>query len=105
MALSEAQRNTVWTNVLRDSGENCDHATRTFLAESEYEDAWNVGCANGVDFSISVYRDGGRTKILTCKQVDRIQTIFAKLTGKPARGPSCWRKRFRPTEGGSEHIG
>jgi hypothetical protein len=96
LVLSDNLRNGAWTTLLQRSGEKCDQAIRSVYQGSTMgQDEWNVACRNGIDFSISLY-DGpeGKTKILTCKELQAIDAmLMTRAGGKPSNKSLCWRTK------------
>jgi len=73
LKLSPSERNVVFTNVMKSSGEADCVVTESFFQGTDPKkrigDAfWNVRCANKKAFSVSVNDDsGGSTRILECE--------------------------------------
>jgi len=68
-AMSEAQRKDALARLLRESGENCPVASRTFYqgSDSNGNAFWNVACLGGKNWSIQIANDkNGSTRLLSC---------------------------------------
>lgn len=76
LALTESDRRTLFSASLALSGEACGKVTRTFYkgsAKPSWNAIWNVGCKNGIAYSIMVMSDEkGSTKVLTCGELRAI---------------------------------
>ena len=66
---SESERRAFLTSFIKNSGESCDSATKSFFQgfSKQREAFWNVRCRNGRAYLIKINDDAtGSTKILDC---------------------------------------
>ena len=95
LSFTEDQRNAVWGELLRHSGEACTRVSRTMLqgAHLIHGDTWSVDCGNA-DYTVTISSDAkGSTNIMTCGEFAAVNDMLAKRGGgKPDGKMRCWVK-------------
>jgi hypothetical protein len=69
LRLDESDRGVLLAALLRQSGEDCPRATRTFFQGRARDGSvfWNAACSNGKAYVVRIADDaGGSTVILNC---------------------------------------
>jgi hypothetical protein len=68
-ALSESQRQTIFSRMMQREGEKCQSVSRTLFQGTSMDGAafWNVSCAGGKDWQIMIKNTAqGDIKMLDC---------------------------------------
>jgi hypothetical protein len=91
LAFSEAKRNAVWTELLKQSGLKCSRVVRTMFQGryKSFGDQWSVGCADKNEYSVTLGSDAS-TRMLTCWELATADTVLSG--GEPNNKMRCWTK-------------
>lgn len=82
-ALSEPQRQTIFSRMMQREGEKCQSVSRTFFQGTSKDGAafWNVSCAGGKDWQIMIKNTAqGDIKMLDCA---KLKTLGGGACFKP----------------------
>jgi hypothetical protein len=97
LALTEIQRNALWTVVLNRSGEKCDRVVRTMFqgGTKDRDDSWSVGCADGNEYSAGLSGDAaGATRFLGCREMQALDAMLTnRLRIPPDNLIGCWKRK------------
>jgi hypothetical protein len=78
LAFSEAKRNAVWTELLKQNGQKCSRVVRTMFQGGyrKLGDLWSVGCADKNEYSVTLGSDAS-TRIMSCRELASDDTVFS----------------------------
>jgi hypothetical protein len=91
IAMSVPERNAAFTRLMKANNEACNQTTKTvFNGSSGQIDDWEMLCADGNSYSLSVPSDSTTIiKYLSCKELLALNRLIDVRSGKNSKSVGC----------------
>jgi hypothetical protein len=95
--MDEADRNTFFTMVLRNSNKQCDQVIRTLFKAAFLEvDEWEALCRDHNSYSLNIPADpDATTTSLDCRELSKTSKMLLQSVGSNRKASACRIKKER----------
>ena len=90
LALSEDERNGVFTGILQESDQKCDRVIRTlFMGTALGLDSWEALCRNRNSYSLMFSETGAGVELVNCRELLATSKMLLHKAGSKTKATGC----------------